>query len=1079
MAHALELTVSQVGNQRQAKEGTDGGFGKAAIPKTNTNIFCIPLAVNIRCSTPLPPGLLCDLNIIPSEAIEGHVMDKDRGRQGYSEAEHIDIGTVDHSIITSRFKSVGGIEFRSNGSTTGANVNNSIVGGSITIHKGVKYGVSPTKLSQKLKKLARLESLKKHRRLEDIGQAVPSSGEWLFQDTTFLQWQGGEYNHLWCYGKPGVGKSVLAYDPIIRHLRDVIYQRGLQDRKTRGVLSVYFDYQQRDKQTPAAILADLLSQLLNQKPYALPETARKCNESGDPDELLSHQGYMDLFKAEAAAFHQVYLVLDGLDEYFDETDEKRPQTLMSIISELPENFKVLVTSRGNKNIFESIKFDRSIPIQARDEDITAFLEWRLRSSEVLKQAMASEGANHNGSGPNLHGEFVMKSQGNFLFAQLQMKALERDNSQDAINEAQGDSSYFYEGALRRIEDQRETNRNMARAALNWVCYAARPMSIGELSQAVAGHQVGSKLNANTLEAICAGLILADDSGIVRLFHYTTHEFLERKEFVRFRDSHTSLARRCLSDLLERSLTDTVDGSQHESSHRSAYLAYAAENWGYHFRRSCGDTEALRLAMELLEAQTKLSKAMGCMDIIPSHLKSNATALHLSTYFGSKELVLHSINSLAIPIDTGAEISHAATHWAVIFQQHRILQVLLEQGANVNAQDVKGRTPLHLAISNHDEWSIRTLLDSSQMLNEGLQDKKGFTPLRSAAREGHYWAVKVLLPIYADIDAEDEEGYSALRWAFKMGHKSIVRLLIDAGANINKPSDHDGWLILSEAASYGNQGVGLVRFLLLERPDLNIELNRQDWDGMAPIEWAVLYGGSKIAYLLLMAGADPSIRDKAGRSLLHRMIETWPTVQAVESNQPLIVSLLLDHGADCTVLDNSGHAPLHKATGADPDISDRSDRTPLHIALVQKSREAVELLVDVMRQLDKTDHGRRSYLHLAVTSGDFPVVEAVVEATRKAGIALDRTDIRGRTPLHLAIIAAQDAAMACYLVRQGADVNLQDHDGCSALHHAAKLGDKNLMPTLVARTGDTKLKNNDGKTPIEVAELAGHGELRWA
>ncbi|KAK7973199.1 hypothetical protein PG988_007333 [Apiospora saccharicola] len=1107
-------------------------------------------------------------------------MGDERGRQEPSNVDHVGVGgNAVHSLVAGN-------------ATVGNNIAygylNSMVAHSLSIKGGVTWGVPADRVAQRLKKVSRLDSSKKNRQLEETMQTVPSTGDWILNDDTYLQWTRGEFKHLWCYGKAGVGKPVLA-TKIIHHLREENIQRGSYDKKTRGLLYVYFDYQQRDTQTPAAILADLLSQLLSHKQSVLPVTVRLYNDSEDEDELLGPLAYLHPLEAEAAIYHQVYLVLDGLDEYIDETNENRPKILMDIISDLPENFKVLVTSRSHKNIFESVKFDKYISIKASDKDLAAFLEWRIGRSNVLERAFQDSGNKSDGIWGMNNSDLVAKFQGNFLHAQLEINAIEDDTAHNAMDNSPRSSSFFYERAILRIESQKDPERDIALAALNWVCYAARPLSITEFSQAIAGHQVSSTINSNTMEFICAGLVTVDDSDVIRLLHYTAHEFLERKAYVRFRDSHISLARRCLDDLLERSLTDAYSNPQRVSTERSAYLTYDADHWGYHFRRARGDPEASRLAKVLLGNQRKISEALGYMETIPSHLKLGVTALHISTFFGSKELVLHSIRHLAIDIDSGTGTSHTATHWAVIFQQHRILQVLLEQGANADAQDAKGRTPLHLAISTHDEWSIRILLEHSRSFNGGVEDEKGFTPLRFAAREGHLWAVKLLLPASVHyIDAEDKDGYSALRWAFKMGHDSIVRLLVDAGANINTPSSRDNWLIMSEAAANCQARAHIIRFLLLERPGLRVELNKQDWVEKAPLQLAVEYGGSDVAYLLLRAGADPSIRDKAGRTLVHHLIENWSNIQdkavlwmlvehrcnlelrddthgqtalelaitqgnmsatwllvqngallgtqdsqgrtplhlAVESKQPLIASLLLDKGAKYEVLDINGYAPLHNATEmdnhamistfltrgmgqnvrsksgqtplhlavmkkhtaqiqsllqhrADPDISDRSGRTPLYLAIMEtKCPHAVGMLVHATRQLRAAaNYEQQSYLHLAALSGELALVQTVLAA---GAIPINQQDAQGRTPLHAAIANARSTVIARHLVRDlGADVNVADIDGYSALHHAAELGDKDLISTLVAHNGDVHGRNKQRKTPIEVAESAGHTKIRWA
>ena len=79
---------------------------------------------------------------------------------------------------------------------------------------------------------------------------------------------------------------------------------------------------------------------------------------------------------------------------------------------------------------------------------------------------------------------------------------------------------------------------------------------------------------------------------------------------------------------------------------------------------------------------------------------------------------------------------------------------LKKGADVNAKDYLGRTPLH-----------------------------------HAARWGHKKVAELLISEAADVDAMDDDGWTPLHYAAVFGRKEIAELLIDNGADVNaKRSD---------------------------------------------------------------------------------------------------------------------------------------------------------------------------------------------------------------------------------------------------------------------------------------------------
>ena len=95
----------------------------------------------------------------------------------------------------------------------------------------------------------------------------------------------------------------------------------------------------------------------------------------------------------------------------------------------------------------------------------------------------------------------------------------------------------------------------------------------------------------------------------------------------------------------------------------------------------------------------------------------------------------------------AERNDTALTWAISEGYHDIALTLIEAGADLNAQNGDGNTPL-----------IR------------------------AACEGRTEVASVLIKVGADLDIQNNDGYSALILAQRRGHIEIVEMLLDAGAD---------------------------------------------------------------------------------------------------------------------------------------------------------------------------------------------------------------------------------------------------------------------------------------------------------
>jgi ankyrin repeat protein len=136
-----------------------------------------------------------------------------------------------------------------------------------------------------------------------------------------------------------------------------------------------------------------------------------------------------------------------------------------------------------------------------------------------------------------------------------------------------------------------------------------------------------------------------------------------------------------------------------------------------------------------------------------------------------------------------------------------VRVLLARGARHDLQNKKGRMALHVATRN-DHTGIIDLLCSTPGAEVDAQDNEGFSPLLVASIYGHEDAVRTLLARGARQELQDSAGRTALHWAIILNRASIVELLCaapGAAATLSLPDDK-GCTPLEVAAVCRHTGV---------------------------------------------------------------------------------------------------------------------------------------------------------------------------------------------------------------------------------------------------------------------------------
>jgi ankyrin repeat protein len=180
----------------------------------------------------------------------------------------------------------------------------------------------------------------------------------------------------------------------------------------------------------------------------------------------------------------------------------------------------------------------------------------------------------------------------------------------------------------------------------------------------------------------------------------------------------------------------------------------------------------------------------------------------------------------------------------------IIKILVYNGADINAKPIDRATPLIAATRfNHDEV-IDFLIQHGAFIEEKTNDSA--TALIYAVAYGYFISADMLIFYGADVNTVCHDGSTPLIIASFFGNKEITELLISYGANLND-SDKNGWTALHSAVF--NNHPEVVKTLV----EKGANINQKNNEGYTALAIAAEQGYTRIADTLIKHGADASIK----------------------------------------------------------------------------------------------------------------------------------------------------------------------------------------------------------------------------
>ncbi len=202
----------------------------------------------------------------------------------------------------------------------------------------------------------------------------------------------------------------------------------------------------------------------------------------------------------------------------------------------------------------------------------------------------------------------------------------------------------------------------------------------------------------------------------------------------------------------------------------------------HFQNTPLHHAATEAVVELLVARGADVNARGHMRNMPLH--DAASHGHLEA---ARALIRHGAEVNALR-DANMTALHFASLSSRAADNAAVAALLLDNGANLEARDVRGKTPLAEAAFRGQADVLEVLL--ARGADPNVHNAQGATPLHLAAKEGSAPVTSLLLAAGAKREEPDDNGDTPLHVAARRGRVEVLRLLLSAGVDVTR-RNHDG------------------------------------------------------------------------------------------------------------------------------------------------------------------------------------------------------------------------------------------------------------------------------------------------
>ncbi|XP_070782848.1 ankyrin repeat domain-containing protein 61-like [Enoplosus armatus] len=242
-----------------------------------------------------------------------------------------------------------------------------------------------------------------------------------------------------------------------------------------------------------------------------------------------------------------------------------------------------------------------------------------------------------------------------------------------------------------------------------------------------------------------------------------------------------------------------------------------------------------------------------------------------------------------------------------------------------------------------------------------------------------------------------------------------------------------------------------------------------WKGLAilPLHLAASYRRVKSMQSLLSAGADPEMRDQLGRTTLHLVIASWPsilttwpkpgskvqaTMIAMHRQAEACLRLLCEHSVDVNA-----------------EVEGKSHQTALHLSVHCTALSAVQILASYGADVNAVNSCGMTPLHMAAGMLHKDIIASLIKEGADINMVVKYTE---NSPLHMSVVAMamkttktleDDISCVSELLEQGAEPDVVNKAGMTPLQMACSMGNKEVVDLLLRYRANINKLSNAGES----------------